>query len=106
MFSTPGFIDAHTHLGLWEDGMGAEGADGNEETDPVTPHLNPIDGINPMDRKFKRQLKVESHAVCTTPGSANVMGGQCIAIKTFGRIIDKMVIKNPVACKSCFWRKS
>ena len=48
----PGFIDAHTHLGLWEDGMGAEGADGNEQTDPVTPHLNPIDGINPIDRNF------------------------------------------------------
>ncbi|MDU2112142.1 MAG: amidohydrolase family protein, partial [Clostridiales bacterium] len=47
-FIYPGFIDAHTHLGLWEDGMGSEGADGNEETDPIMPHLNPIDGINPM----------------------------------------------------------
>lgn len=36
----PGFIDAHTHLGLWEDGLGFEGADGNEETDPITPNLN------------------------------------------------------------------
>ena len=51
-FIYPGFIDAHTHLGLWEDGMGVEGADGNEETDPITPHLNVIDGINPMDRTF------------------------------------------------------
>ena len=49
----PGFIDAHTHLGLWEDGMGFEGADGNEETDPITPHLNPIDGINHLDNTFK-----------------------------------------------------
>lgn len=55
----PGFIDAHTHLGLWEDGIGFEGADGNEETDPITPQLNPIDGINPMDRTFKEALKVE-----------------------------------------------
>ena len=98
----PGFIDAHTHLGLWEDGMGAEGADGNEETDPVTPHLNPIDGINPMDRNFIEAVQGGITAVCTTPGSANVMGGQCIAIKTFGRIIDKMVIKNPVAAKIAF----
>lgn len=98
----PGFIDAHTHLGLWEDGMGAEGADGNEETDPVTPHLNPIDGINPMDRNFAEAVQGGITAVCTTPGSANVMGGQCIAIKTFGRIIDKMVIKNPVAAKIAF----
>ena len=91
----PGFIDAHTHLGLWEDGMGSEGADGNEETDPVTPHLNPIDGMNPMDRNFTEAVQGGITSVCTTPGSANVMGGQCIAIKTFGKIIDKMVIKNP-----------
>lgn len=98
----PGFIDAHTHLGLWEDGMGFEGADGNEETDPITPQLNPIDGINPMDRTFKEAYEGGITSVCTTPGSANVMGGQCIAIKTFGRRIDNMIIKNPVASKIAF----
>ncbi len=98
----PGFIDAHTHLGLWEDGMGFEGADGNEETDPITPHLNPIDGINPMDNTFKEAREGGITSVCTTPGSANVMGGECIAIKTYGKRIDKMVIKNPVASKIAF----
>ncbi|RDY25290.1 amidohydrolase [Romboutsia weinsteinii] len=98
----PGFIDAHTHLGLWEDGMGFEGADGNEETDPITPQLNPIDGINPMDRTFEEARNGGITSVCTTPGSANVMGGQCIAIKTFGRRIDNMIIKNPVASKIAF----
>ena len=101
-FIYPGFIDAHTHLGLWEDGMGVEGADGNEETDPITPHLNVIDGINPMDRTFKEAYEGGITAVCTTPGSANVMGGQAAAIKTYGRRIDKMVIKNPVASKVAF----
>ena len=101
-FVFPGFIDAHTHLGLWEDGMGFEGADGNEETDPITPQLNPIDGINPMDRTFEEAVAGGITAVCTTPGSANVMGGECIAIKTYGKRIDKMVIKNPVASKIAF----
>ena len=82
--------------------MGFEGADGNEETDPITPHLNPIDGINPMDRSFEEARNGGITSVCSTPGSANVMGGQCIAIKTFGRRIDKMVIKNPVASKIAF----
>ena len=101
-FVFPGFIDAHTHLGLWEDGMGFEGADGNEETDPITPQLNPIDGINPIDRTFEEAFQGGITSVCTTPGSANVMGGECIAIKTYGRRIDNMVIKNPVASKIAF----
>lgn len=101
-FVYPGFIDAHTHLGLWEDGMGAEGADGNEETDPVTPHLNVIDGVNPMDRTFKEAYEGGITSACITPGSANVMGGQAIAVKTFGKRIDKMIIKNPVASKIAF----
>ncbi|MDR0879107.1 MAG: amidohydrolase [Clostridioides sp.] len=98
----PGFIDAHTHIGLFEDGLGEEGADGNEETDPVTPHLNPIDGINPMDRSFTEAYQGGITSVCITPGSANVMGGSCVAIKTFGKRIDKMVIKDPVAEKIAF----
>lgn len=101
-FVFPGFIDAHTHLGLWEDGMGFEGADGNEETDPITPHLSPIDAINPMDNTFKEAVQGGITSVCTTPGSANVMGGECVAIKTYGKRIDKMILKNPVASKIAF----
>ena len=101
-FIYPGFIDAHTHLGLCEDGVGYEGDDSNEQTDPITPHLNPIDGINPMDNTFKEAREGGITSVCTTPGSANVMAGQCIAIKTYGKRIDNMVIKNPVASKIAF----
>ena len=98
----PGFIDAHTHMGLWEDGMGFEGADGNEETDPITPHMRAIDGINPMDRTFSEALQGGITCVGTGPGSANVMGGQYIAIKTHGDRIDEMVIKDPVGFKIAF----
>jgi imidazolonepropionase-like amidohydrolase len=92
-FVFPGFIDAHTHLGIWEDGMGYEGADGNEETDPITPHLNAIDGINPMDRNFKEAIQGGITTVASGPGSANVIGGQFVAIKTHGDRIDDMLIK-------------
>ena len=98
----PGFIDAHTHLGLWEDGMGTEGIDGNEQTDPITPQLNTIDAINPMDITFNEAVKSGITSVCSTPGSANPIGGQAIALKTYGKIVDKMVIKNPVATKIAF----
>ena len=98
----PGFIDAHTHLGLWEDGMATEGIDGNEQTDPITPQLNTIDAINPMDITFNEAVKSGITSVCSTPGSANPIGGQAIALKTYGKIVDKMVIKNPVATKIAF----
>ena len=53
----PGFIDAHTHLGMWEDGLTVEGDDGNEETDPITPQLRAVDALNPMDRCFREALE-------------------------------------------------
>ena len=46
----PGFVDAHTHMGMWEDGLGFEGDDGNEDTDPSTPQLRAVDAVNPLDR--------------------------------------------------------
>lgn len=95
----PGFIDAHTHLGMWEDGLTFEGDDGNEETDPITPHLRAIDALNPMDRCFREALESGVTTVITGPGSANPIGGQLAAIKTAGRCIDKMIVKAPVAMK-------
>ena len=95
----PGFIDAHTHLGIWEDGLTFEGDDGNEETDPITPQLRAIDALNPMDRCFREALESGVTTVITGPGSANPIGGQLAAIKTAGRCIDKMIVKAPVAMK-------
>ncbi|MBK5252402.1 MAG: amidohydrolase [Peptostreptococcaceae bacterium] len=95
----PGFIDAHSHLGMWEDSIGFEGSDGNESVDPVTPHLRAIDGINPMDRTFEEARAGGITATATGPGSANVIGGQFAVIKTWGVCIDDMILKAPCAMK-------
>jgi imidazolonepropionase-like amidohydrolase len=95
----PGFIDAHSHLGMWEDSIGFEGSDGNESVDPVTPHLRAIDGINPMDRTFEEARAGGITATATGPGSANVIGGQFAVIKTCGICIDDMILKAPCAIK-------
>ena len=95
----PGFVDAHTHLGMWEDSLTFEGDDGNEETDPVSPQLRAIDAINPTDRCFSEAVAAGVTAVVTGPGSANPIGGQLAAVKTFGRRIDDMILKAPVAIK-------
>ncbi|WP_101696466.1 amidohydrolase [Clostridium minihomine] len=95
----PGFIDVHTHLGMWEDGLTFEGDDGNEDTDPVTPHLRGIDAVNPLDRCFEEAYAAGITTVVTGPGSANPIGGQLAALKTAGRRIDKMIIRAPIAMK-------
>lgn len=95
----PGFIDAHTHLGVFEDSLGFEGCDGNEYTDPSTPHMRGLDAVNPMDKCFNEALCAGITTVVTGPGSANPIGGQLLAMKTMGTCIDKMLIKEPVAIK-------
>ena len=102
LWALPGFIDAHCHLGMWEDGMGFEGEDGNEATDPVTPHLRAIDAINPCDPCFREAREAGITTACTGPGSANVLGGQFAAVKTYGDRIDDMIVKAPLALKAAF----
>ena len=81
-FVFPGFIDGHTHIGMWEDSAGFEGDDGNEDTDPCTPHLRAIDGINPNDRSFIEACKAGVTTVVTGMGSSNAIGGVLYAVKT------------------------
>lgn len=94
----PGFIDAHTHLGIIENGIDFEGDDCNEATDPFTPQLRTVDGINPMDRCFEEAYRRGITAAVIAPGSANPCGGEVIAVKTYGRRIDDMLIR-PVGIK-------
>ena len=95
----PGFVDAHTHLGLCEDSLGFEGDDLNEETAPATPALRALDGINPLDLCFAEALRAGVTCAMVSPGSANPIAGQIAALKTYGTVIDDMVIKNPAAMK-------
>lgn len=88
----PGMIDAHCHLGMWEDGLGFEGDDGNESTDPVTPQLRAIDGINPMERSFAEALQAGVTTVVTGPGSSNPVAGRICAMKTYGCRVDDMLL--------------
>lgn len=95
----PGIVDSHCHIGMWEDGIDQEGADGNESTEPVTPELRAIDAINSLDRCFKEAREGGVTTVVTGPGSSNVIGGQFCAMKTAGVCVDEMLIKAPAALK-------
>ncbi len=89
----PGFIDSHSHIGLIGDGMGIEGEDVNEDTDPVTPHLRTIDGINCFDKCFHDAVVSGVTASVTGVGSSNPIGGDFIAVKNHGRCADEMLIR-------------
>jgi len=99
---TPGLVEAHCHIGLHNSSMGWEGADYNESADPVTPQLRAIDSIYPCDETFTEAIKHGVTSACTGPGSANVVGGTFAAIKLYGKRVDKMIIKEPVAMKCAF----
>ena len=99
---TPGCVDAHCHIGLDNEAVGWEGRDYNEIVDPVTPQMRAIDSIYPQDEAFENAIKNGVTSACTGPGSANVVGGTFVAIKLYGKRVDKMIIKDAIAMKCAF----
>jgi imidazolonepropionase-like amidohydrolase len=96
----PGLIDAHTHLGVHEEGEGWAGEDTNEMTDPVTAEVRALDAINPADLGFQDAIGGGVLAVNVNPGSGNPIGGQTVALKCWGRRVDEMVLRQPSGLKS------
>ncbi len=95
----PGFIDAHSHLGLDGYGIGFEGADYNEMNDICTPQLRSIDSFNPLDPTVAQARDAGVTCVATGQGSSNAIGGTWIAVKTVGKCVDDMIVKDPIAMK-------
>ena len=96
----PGFIDAHTHLGVHEEGEGWAGDDTNEATNPVMAAARALDAINPLEKGFDDALSGGITSVNVNPGSGNPIGGLTVAIKTFGRVVDEMVMRSPSGLKA------
>ncbi len=101
-YAYPGMIDPHCHVGMLEDGVADEGADVNEDTDPVTPQLRAVEGIYYMDKSFEEACRAGVTTCVTGPGSANAIGGVFAAVKTDNRDISKMILKEAVAMKTAF----
>ncbi len=98
----PGFIDAHSHIGISEEKKTSQGDTCNEGTNPITPAVRAIDAVNPMDSAFHNALAAGITGVMAGPGSSNPIGGQFAFIKTHGRRIDDMIVKAPAAMKVAF----
>lgn len=102
LFVYPGFVEAHGHIGLDGYGIGYEGMDYNEMNDIISPQMRGIDGVKPMDAAFPKAAAAGVTCVCVGPGSANVLGGTFTTIKTVGRRVDDMVVRDGVAMKCAF----
>lgn len=95
----PGFIDVHTHLGLYDEGTGWAGNDANETVEPITPHIRALDSVHPLDPAFTDAIKYGITTAHVMPGSANVIGGTTSVIKTAGKNIQKMIIQEVAGLK-------
>ena len=101
----PGLIDAHCHIGIIEEKIGWAGGDGNEMTDPATPHMRALDAIkaNANEGGLEAAVKAGITTVQILPGSANVIGGTGVVVKTAPKVVtDDMVIRNPSGMKIAF----
>jgi imidazolonepropionase-like amidohydrolase len=98
----PGFIDVHTHLGLYDEGTGWAGNDANETIEPLTPHIRALDGVYPFDPGFRDAVQAGITTVHIMPGSANVIGGTTSVIKTIGINISKMLVQETAGLKIAF----
>lgn len=96
----PGFVEAHAHVGVYEEGEGWAGQDTNEMTDPITAKVRAIDAINPDDEGFRDALSGGVTTLVVKPGSGNVIGGQTVAVKAWGRTVEDMLLRDPVSMKS------
>lgn len=97
---TPGLIDVHTHLGVHEEGLGKEGHDFNETSCEVTAQVRALDGINPREAGFAEARKAGVTTVQIMPGSANIIGGEMVVLKTQGHIVDQMILREPSGLKA------
>lgn len=95
----PGFVDAHTHVGIWSEWYGQAESDGNEGSNPVTASVRAIDAVWPDHFAFKDARSGGVTCVQVTPGSGNVIGGETVVVKTFGAVVDDMVVRNPAGMK-------
>jgi imidazolonepropionase-like amidohydrolase len=96
----PGFVESHGHVGIYEEGDGWAGVDVNEMTDPNGARLRALDGINPDDEGFRDALAGGVTTIVVKPGSGNPIGGQTVAVKSWGRTVDDMLVREPVSVKS------
>jgi len=90
-YVTPGFVDDHSHLGVYAAPGGDALSDGNEATNPSTPYVWAEHSVWPQDPQFPRNLAGGVTTLQVLPGSANLIGGRSVVLKVVpGRTVQAM----------------
>ncbi len=101
-FVTPGLIEAHSHIGMYEEGIQWEGDD-ICENEPVTPEMRSIDALYPGDVAFAEALTGGVTTMCTGFGSGGVVAGTAVIVENNGSLIaDEMVLVADAGMKCAF----
>lgn len=95
---TPGLIESHCHMSVY-DTANESGIDGNESSNPVLPGLRGLDALKPGDIGFYTARKHGVTTIVTGPGSANIMGGTFVALKTSDEMLEDRIIKEEATLK-------
>lgn len=96
---TPGLVDAGTTLGLDQNNANEQGAE-------VTPQMRVIDAIDPADPRFAR---IRRHGVTTVqvnPGNKNVIGGLGAVLKTSGKTVYEMLLRDESGLRMTMGREA
>ncbi|MBU1022740.1 amidohydrolase [bacterium] len=101
LYVIPGIVEAHSHLGVYEEGAGIMGAHYNEGSDPITPQVRAIDAVFPRDPGFRYALEGGITTAVANPGSANLIGGLNVVLKCLpnAQTVEEMIIKEPEGMK-------
>ncbi len=103
MYVLPGLVETHSHLGVYALPEVAPHADGDEWTDPITPHVRALDAVHGGDPAIERAVSGGVTTVQVLPGSANVVGGQSVILKLRGTTAEQMRLEGaPAGMKLAF----
>lgn len=99
-FVTPGLIEAHSHIGMYEEGIQWEGDD-ICENEPVTPEMRSIDSLFPGDMAFDDALTGGVTTMCTGFGSGGVVAGTAVIVENNGSLVADDIVIVPDAGMKC-----
>jgi imidazolonepropionase-like amidohydrolase len=89
---TPGFIDAHSHIGLVRSGEPEREEEANDRFNTIYPLVNALHSIYMDDPSFTDSVEWGVLYSTVLPGSGNIVGGKAVLIRNFASDIGEAYI--------------